>query len=239
MSIKKYIPNAITSMNRVCGIIGVIFAFKARFDLAFYLMIAAAVFDFMDGLAARALGAYSDMGKELDSLCEMVSFGVLPSVMLYSLMRSCSFGETVWCYIPLIISLFSALRLAKFNVDERQGSSFLGLPTPACALLCASLCLFVCASPDSFLAIWAAGPVFIPLLSAVLSFLLVCELPMFSFKFHRDDTKVLKLKRLLYVLLLLVCAVVILAFRVHWSAIVLCAVVFYILKNIVYYFAKL
>ena len=80
---------------------------------------------------------------------------------------------------------------------------------------------------------------FIPLLSAVLSFLLVCELPMFSFKFHRDDTKVLKLKRLLYVLLLLVCAVVILAFRVHWSAIVLCAVVFYILKNIVYYFAKL
>ena len=83
MSIKKYIPNAITSMNLVCGIIGVIFAFKARFDLAFYMMIAAAVFDFMDGLAARALGAYSDMGKELDSLCDMVSFGVLPSVMLY------------------------------------------------------------------------------------------------------------------------------------------------------------
>ena len=91
MSIKKYIPDFITSMNLLCGVIGVVFAFKGRFDLAFYLMLAGAVCDFCDGLVARLLGAYSDLGKELDSLADLVSFGVLPSVMLYSLMKTFMF----------------------------------------------------------------------------------------------------------------------------------------------------
>ena len=139
-------------MNLACGIIGVVFAFKGRVDLAFILMLAASVADFLDGTAARLLDSYSDMGKELDSLSDLVSFGVLPSVMLYNLQHTCMFGESWICWIPLIITLASGIRLAKFNVDTRQTDSFLGLPTPACALLCGSLCYYVAADPACFLA---------------------------------------------------------------------------------------
>lgn len=120
----SYIPDFITSMNLLCGVIGVVFAFKCRFDMAFYFMLAAAVFDFLDGFVARLLGAYSDLGKELDSLSDVVSFGVLPSVMLYSLMKTFMFGESLVCWVPLLIAVFSGIRLAKFNVDTRQHSSF-------------------------------------------------------------------------------------------------------------------
>ena len=110
-------------MNLLCGAMGVIFTFQGALDIAFYLMLAAAVCDFCDGLAARLLNAYSDMGKELDSLADMVSFGLLPSLMLHR--RLIEGGMTgFWSYLPLIICIFSALRLAKFNVDDRQGANF-------------------------------------------------------------------------------------------------------------------
>lgn len=230
----RFLPDCITSMNLLCGIIGVVFAFKCRFDLAFYLMLAAAVFDFFDGFAARMLKSYSDFGKELDSLSDLISFGVLPSVMLYSLMKVYMFGENILCWIPLLIALFSGLRLAKFNVDERQHSSFLGLPTPACALLCASLAYFVCSTPDSFLADWTAGPVFIPLLSVVMCFLLVCELPMFSFKFGKDDPRPLKSKRLWFgVMVLLISAICMIA-SLNLSLVIFLSILVYILKNVLY-----
>ena len=220
----SYIPDFITSMNLLCGVIGVVFAFKCRFDMAFYFMLAAAVFDFLDGFVARLLGAYSDLGKELDSLSDVVSFGVLPSVMLYSLMKTFMFGESLVCWVPLLIAVFSGIRLAKFNVDTRQHSSFLGLPTPACALLCASLSYFVCATPDTFLSVWVAGPIFVPVL---------------SFKFSKEDSRTLKLKRLTYILLLVVVAVVCICLSLNWSLIVMLAIVLYLFKNVVYYFAKI
>lgn len=235
----SYIPDFITSMNLLCGVIGVVFAFKCRFDMAFYFMLAAAVFDFLDGFVARLLGAYSDLGKELDSLSDVVSFGVLPSVMLYSLMKTFMFGESLVCWVPLLIAVFSGIRLAKFNVDTRQHSSFLGLPTPACALLCASLSYFVCSTPDTFLSVWVAGPIFVPVLSVVLCFLLVCDLPMFSFKFSKEDSRTLKLKRLTYILLLVVVAVVCICLSLNWSLIVMLAIVLYLFENVVYYFAKI
>lgn len=235
MSIKKYIPNTVTSMNLVCGVIGVVFAFKGRFDIAFPLMLLAAVFDFLDGFAARALDSYSDMGKELDSLCDLVSFGVLPSIMLYSLTKACSFGEDWSCWIPLLIAVFSALRLAKFNVDERQHDSFIGLPTPACAILCGALCYFVAATPACFLSTWASGKVFIPLLSVILSYLLVSEIPMFSLKFHKDDPSALKGKRLAMVLFVLAAVIVAAVFSLNWSFVPMVTFVLYILKNIVYH----
>lgn len=234
MSVRKFIPNTVTSMNLVCGVIGVVFAFKGRFDIAFPLMLLAAVFDFLDGFAARALDSYSDMGKELDSLCDLVSFGVLPSIMLYSLMKTCSFGENWTCWIPLVIAVFSALRLAKFNVDERQHDSFIGLPTPACAILCGALCYFVACTPASFLSTWASGPVFIPVLSVVMSYLLVSEIPMFSLKFHKDDPSGLKGKRLAMVLSVVAAALVALIFSLNWSFVPLVTFVLYVLKNIVY-----
>lgn len=234
MKIKKYIPDTITSMNLVCGVIGVVFAFKGRPDYAFPLMLLAAVFDFCDGFAARALGAYSDFGKELDSLCDLVSFGVLPSVMLYSLMRTCMFGENWLCWIPLVITVFSALRLAKFNIDDRQHSSFLGLPTPACAILCGALCYYVAYDPACFLGTWASGNVFIPAISIILSALLVCEIPMFSLKMHKDDPQPLKVKRLAMAVFVLAAILVAVLFHLNWSFVPLVTFVLYILKNVVY-----
>ena len=139
MSIKKYIPDFITSMNLLCGVIGVVFAFKCRFDMAFYFMLAAAVFDFMDGFVARLLGAYSDLGKELDSLSDVVSFGVLPSVMLYSLMKTFMFGESLVCWVPL---LFWAFLLRRVRCCAH-------LCHISCALLRTLFCL--CGWPDRYL----------------------------------------------------------------------------------------
>lgn len=221
-------------MNLACGIIGVVFAFKGRVDLAFILMLAASVADFLDGTAARLLDSYSDMGKELDSLSDLVSFGVLPSVMLYNLQHTCMFGESWICWIPLIITLASGIRLAKFNVDTRQTDSFLGLPTPACALLCGSLCYYVAADPACFLAQWCAGPVFIPVLSVCLSALLVSEIPMFSLKFHREDPSVLKGKRMAFAFLVLAAILVCVLCRLNWSVIILLSISLYVVKNLLY-----
>ena len=123
MSLKKYIPNTITALNLACGVLGVVFALDGRIELAFALMLAAALFDFCDGLAARVLGAYSDMGKELDSLADVVSFGVLPAVMMHRTMVLCTWSHGWICYLPLIFAVFAGLRLARFNVDERQHSA--------------------------------------------------------------------------------------------------------------------
>ncbi|MBR5043674.1 MAG: CDP-diacylglycerol--serine O-phosphatidyltransferase [Bacteroidales bacterium] len=231
---KKFIPDCITSMNLICGIIGVVFAFKGRLDIAFILMLAASAADFLDGFAARALDAYSDLGKELDSLSDLVSFGVLPSIMLYRLSCNCMFGESWINWIPLVITLASGLRLAKFNVDPRQGSSFLGLPTPASALLAGSLCYYVAADPACFLASWCAGPVFIPVLSVCLSILLLSEIPMFSFKFHSDDPSALKIKRIAFAAVVLAAILVCVFCSLNWSLVILLSLVLYILKNLAY-----
>ncbi len=239
MMLRKYIPDFITSMNLVCGLIGVIFAFRSRLDLAFFCMLAAAVFDFLDGLAARALGAYSDFGKELDSLCDLVSFGVLPGLMLCRLMQTFRFGEDWVSWLPLIVAVFAALRLARFNIDPRQAESFLGLPVPASALLCGSLCCYCCHAPVEFLSTWVAGPVFIPVLALCLCALMVSEIPMFSFKFHRGDGRTLRVKRLTLVLFILAAVVFCLAAGHHWSLAVLLGFVFFILNNLVYALFKL
>lgn len=239
MTLRKYIPDLITSMNLVCGLLGVVFTLKSRLDIAFACMLAAAVFDFLDGLAARALGAYSELGKELDSLCDLVSFGVLPALMLCFLMQTFRFDGSWICWLPLILAVCAALRLAKFNVDPRQKDSFLGLPVPAAALLCGSLCCYCCHTPLEFLSTWVSGPVFIPLLAVVLGILMVSEVPMFSFKFHKGDTRPLTVKRLTLVAFILAAVVFCLVAGHHWSLAVLLGFVFYILNNLVYALFKL
>lgn len=231
--IRKYIPDFLTAMNLVCGLIAILFAFGGRPDLAFLLMIAAALFDFSDGFAARALHSYSDMGKELDSLCDLVSFGVLPAVLLHLQMKQSS-GDSWVCWIPLLVAVFSALRLAKFNVDERQHSSFIGLPTPASAMICAALCHYVYCNPGSLLASLASGKVLIPALSVCLCGLMVCGLPMFAMKFHRDDSRTVKGKRLALVVAAVACAVVCAVTGQTWSLAVLSVFVVYILLNIIF-----
>lgn len=234
---KRHIPNFITSLNLACGAVAIVFTFRGRFETAFALMLAAALFDFLDGMAARALGAYSPMGRELDSLADMVSFGILPSMMLFNLMRSCSFGENPLCFTALLIAVFSGLRLAKFNIDERQHENFIGLPTPACALFCGALCDYVVHAPVSLPALWSAGVVFIPVLSVCLSALLVCEIPMFSMKLSaaslktRDALFVKRISFLSEVILIVILASVI---GFHWSLAVLLVFAVYILKNLLY-----
>ncbi len=231
--IRKFIPNAITSLNLVCGVLGIVMAFSHRLDLSFYLMLGAAVFDFLDGAAARALGAYSDLGKELDSLCDLVSFGVLPSIMLFVWSDELLMGH--WAaYVPLLVSVFSAFRLAKFNIDTRQTSSFLGLPTPACAMLVGSYVYYMYMVPFSSLKIFS--PALIVIATLVLCVLLVCELPMFSMKFGKGmeaDSK-LRFKRVSFLVeaLIVIVLAVVLAGSVSLAVTLVCAL--YAIKNVVY-----
>ena len=239
MSLRKHIPNCITSMNLLFGLVGVVCALNHKLDWAFYAMLLASVFDFLDGLAARALDAYSDKGKELDSLSDLVSFGLLPGLMLCILMQTYRFDEGLYNWLPLALTLFSAHRLAKFNVDERQTANFLGLPTPAAALLSGALCCYCCYTPLEFLSTWVAGPVFIPVLTLCLCVLLVSEVPMFSFKLHRDDSRTLWIKRLTLVAFFVAAAVFCLVAGHHWSLIVVLGLLFYILNNLVYALFKI
>lgn len=173
--ITKHIPNTITSLNLFSGSVGVVMAFQANYQIALACMLLAAVFDFCDGLSARALHAYSSIGKELDSLADVVSFGFLPATMVYQMLTVASDNA----YLPFaayIITVFSALRLAKFNVDERQTSSFIGLATPANAIFWAGLAA-------SYHPYAEAYPYAVIILILLMSFLLVAEVPFFSLKF--------------------------------------------------------
>ena len=172
---KKFIPNSITLLNLLCGSVAVVYAAGGGFFAVWMLCILASVFDFFDGFAARKLGAYSEIGKELDSLSDLVSFGLAPTVALMTYFKTfLPDAPEILAYIPLVIVACSALRLAKFNLDERQTKSFLGLPTPACGLLVVSL---LACNAQILSTVW-----FIPVLSVVLAALLISEIPMFSMK---------------------------------------------------------
>ena len=228
MQITKHIPNTITSMNLLCGALGVIFTFQGALHIAFYLMLAAAVCDFLDGFAARLLKAYSPMGKELDSLADLVSFGLLPSMMLHR--RLVEGGMTGFvAYIPLVICVFSALRLAKFNIDDRQSENFLGLPTPACAMWCGSL-VFAADHGVMSMANLLHDTYLIPVASVILALLLVSEIPMFSFKFKKDSPH--NRIRICFVAMVALFAVATFILKINWSYIILISFTAYILMNI-------
>ena len=228
----KQIPNTITSMNLLCGALGVIAAFKGWMDTAFYLMLAGAVCDFCDGLAARVLKAYSPMGKELDSLADLITFGFLPSIMLYRCMDF--YHPREWfCYIPLIIVVFSALRLAKFNVDDRQSENFIGLATPACALICGSFAYISQFDINNIVGVFTESKWLIPVCSGVLSLLLVSEIPMFSMKFKKDAPSSLKWTRYTFITVAVVALAVTLIMGQHFSHAILFIFITYILMNIV------
>ncbi|MFI3292275.1 MAG: CDP-diacylglycerol--serine O-phosphatidyltransferase [Rikenellaceae bacterium] len=185
MRIKLFtIPNIITLMNLMCGTLAVreVVA-NQNYTLAFWLVIMAAIFDFMDGAAARLLGQHSPLGVQLDSLADLISFGLAPTFVLFSLAEGASsalnldFFEKFLPYITFIVVAFSALRLAKFNIDENQHSSFVGLPTPANALMCMSLG-YICQIRGLELSVEWWG-----LIAVVMSVLMVSPLAMFSLKF--------------------------------------------------------
>ena len=174
MNWKRIIPDAITSCNLLCGSIAVFLATQGAFVWAFVFILAGAFFDFFDGLSARALKAPSPIGIQLDSLADDITFGLAPSMMLFCFLRPI-LGW--WALLALLMAAFSALRLAKFNVDERQHDSFIGLATPANAIFWGALCC----TPYAMLAYdWMAW-VLIGL-SFLSCYLLNAEIPFFSFK---------------------------------------------------------
>ena len=232
MKIIKHIPNAITSMNLICGALGIIAAFKGWLDTAFYLMLAGAVCDFCDGLAARALKAYFPMGKELDSLADVITFGLLPSIMLYKCMDLYHPGAW-YCYTPLIIAVFSALRLAKFNVDSRQSENFIGLATPACAMICGSFATISYLDLNNIVGAFTESTWMIPAGAAILSFLLVSEIPMFSMKFMKEGTDTYKWERIAFIIVAVVSLAVTLVLGQHFSHAVLFIFLTYIIMNVV------
>jgi len=182
---KRHIPNFITCLNLFAGCIGIVYAFKGELTIAAYAILIAAIFDFFDGMIARLLKAYSDIGKELDSLADMVSFGVLPSVIVYQLFLQSPQVGSVSPFLNMsafLIAVFSALRLAKFNIDERQSENFIGLPTPANAMLIASLPMIL-AQDNWFLTAYILNPFFLFIFSLAMSILLVTEIPLISLKF--------------------------------------------------------
>lgn len=180
MQFTKHIPNAITCLNLFSGCIAAVAALEFNYTLAAGLVFLSAVFDFCDGLAARQLKAYSAIGKELDSLADMVSFGFVPSAVVFSLLRQQMALQELSEYVPYIaflIAIFSALRLAIFNIDERQTTTFIGMPTPANALFWVSLAAYNAMHPLNILT-----PGLLIVMVVVFSLLLVAEIPMFSLK---------------------------------------------------------
>ena len=178
--IKKHIPNTITCCNLISGCIATYFAFSGDYRTALLFIIIGAVFDFFDGMVARLLHVSSPIGKELDSLADDITFGFAPAAIIFSYLAPLtSHLSPLTPYLAFVLAAFSALRLAKFNLDERQALGFIGLPTPANALFWGALIGGLHGSQIYFEGMeWCiiAGLL-------ISSFLLVCELPMFALKF--------------------------------------------------------
>lgn len=174
---KKHIPNAITCANLFSGCIGVVFAFKGELETAAYFVLLSGVFDFFDGMVARLLNVKSAIGKELDSLADMVSFGFLPGVVMFQLLKTSDYSNEYLPYLGFIITVFSALRLAKFNIDERQTEDFIGLNTPMNTLFIVSLPFIAKDYPEII-----GSTLMLIGLVAITSFLLTSEIRIFSMK---------------------------------------------------------
>ncbi len=185
MLIKKYIPNTITCCNLISGAIATYFAFNGQYKMAVLMIILGAVFDFFDGMTARLLHVSSPIGKELDSLADDITFGLAPSAILFSLLHELQYPaflvpvQEYLPYVAFVMAAFSALRLAKFNLDERQSTSFIGLPTPANALFWGSLVV----GQYELIQSCTYSVLFILLGILLFSYLLVAELPLFALKF--------------------------------------------------------
>jgi CDP-diacylglycerol---serine O-phosphatidyltransferase len=270
--IKKNIPNLFTCANLFCGCLGIVFAFQGNLVWTAYMVGIAAVMDFLDGFVARLLNVHSEIGKQLDSLADMVTFGVVPGMVMYHLLKLAvvkhidmevfspegnshmNVDELMQggAYIPFVgflITVFSAVRLAKFNIDTRQTDSFIGVPTPANSILICSLPLILSASGHEGWTIYPPGqattlgaqfdhhmitntllnPWFLMGLTLVMSCLLIAELPLFALKFKNFKWADNKIR---YIFLALCLAVLIIFKYVGIPFIIVLYVVMSVIHNI-------
>lgn len=185
---KKHLPNFLTCCNLICGCLGIVFVLEGRGVPAAYLVWLACVFDFFDGFAARLLKVHSPVGKELDSLADVISFGVLPALVMYKMIGASS-SSVILPYFGFMIAVFSALRLAIFNVDETQSDSFKGLNTPANTLFITSLPLL-----SDHVGTWLYQPVVLVAITFIFSLLLVSRIEIFALKFKNFSWQENKLR---------------------------------------------
>ena len=218
--ITRHIPNMVTCCNLFSGCIAAVMAFQSNYEAAILFIILGAVFDFFDGMLARLLNVSGPLGKELDSLADDITFGFAPSAIVFSLFKEIQYPEFMsgiteyFPYTAFIIAAFSALRLGKFNIDPRQSSSFIGLPTPANALFWGSLVV----GAHSFLVSDSFNAIYLFILVILMSYLLVAELPMFSLKFKNLSWRDNKVSYIF----LLICIPLLIIFRISgFAAIIL------------------
>ena len=237
MKIRQHIPNTITLLNLISGSAAIIQALEGNLHIAAMLVGLAAIFDFFDGFAARLLHVKSEIGKELDSLADVISFGLAPGVFLYILLKNNeALSEfhmlaNIIPYLAFLVSAFSARRLSKFNLDSRQTDSFLGLPTPANAIFIRSLSLISGkhALQDAGIITLIAGNIWVQLMLIPIScVLLVSEIPLFAMKFSHGFS--FAQNKLRYVFLLLAAACFI---TLQWAGIP-AIILLYILLSLIF-----
>ncbi|OQX75788.1 MAG: CDP-diacylglycerol--serine O-phosphatidyltransferase [Bacteroidetes bacterium 4484_276] len=238
MVIKKHIPNFVTCLNIFSGAISIVFAFKGNLDLAAWFIGLAAVFDFLDGMSARLLNAKSDIGLQLDSLADVISFGLAPAVIVFQLMENALnkpfidwFGLNVFSLVAFILVAFSALRLAKFNIDTEQADDFKGLPTPANALFFASLPLVLFQAESlgfQFLQNSLTNYWVLFVLTIIFSGLLVSNIGLFSMKFKNLFWKGNQLRYILFI------SFFVFFFLIRLYSLPL-IIIFYILLSVLFY----
>ena len=206
----KHIPNAITCCNLLSGCISIVLMCNGYAVAAGVMIFLAAIFDFFDGFAARLLKAYSPLGAQLDSLSDVVSFGVAPSFIIYHYLNQQPTANSleiasfnVLPFVAFFLAVFAELRLAKFNIDDRQTTSFIGLPTPAMGLFVASLPFTLQNEKLAFMANNMSNVYFLISIVVIFSYLMVSEIPFFSLK-----VKNLRFKENIHIYILAIFAVV-------------------------------
>lgn len=231
---KKHIPNAITCCNLISGCIAIVFAIYGMLTIALLFIIIGAVFDFFDGMSARLLGVSSPIGKELDSLADVVTFGVAPSAIVFSYLSCFDLHSLFMPFVAFIMAAFSALRLAKFNLDERQTTSFIGLPTPANALFWGSLISFLDEENELVNALEIPETYLFLIIVAMLlvsSYLLVAELPLFALKFKHWGWKGNEVK---YIFVITSALMIICPLAINFSVIGIAAVIaWYVILSLI------
>ncbi|UUV22855.1 CDP-alcohol phosphatidyltransferase family protein [Paenimyroides aestuarii] len=235
---KKHIPNAITLLNLLSGLIALVYAFDDNLQMAFFWVCLGIFFDFWDGFAARVLKVASPLGVQLDSLADMVTSGVVPGVVMYQMLAHIQQNNTAYMvtndtfymklvpFIGFVITLGACMRLAKFNIDVRQTNSFIGLPTPANALFILSIPLILNTTISDFVFNFFSNPYVLVVISFLSAFIMNAELPLFSLK---TKNKNLSDNKLIF-LFLGICALLLLFFRFEAIPLI---IVFYIILSVI------
>ncbi len=198
------IPNFITLGNLICGCLGIISVFNSDFKTAGLLIFLALFLDFADGFVARLLKISSEIGKELDSLADVVTFGVLPSLIIYRYLEIYSQDNSYLKYIVFLMCAFSALRLAKFNLDTRQSDSFIGLPTPANGMVVATFPFLI--DNNSIFSDLIPNPYFLVAYTIIFSVLLIMEIPLIALKFKNFSWKTNRIRFIFLIICLILLA---------------------------------